>query len=389
MKLLSIICKASPSSGGPIQGIKNWHSYFKKTIHQNDVVTFEDIEDIKDWCYDDSLLIFFLGKSFTPISYNKHLFRFLVKNAFYYDILIIHGIWQYHSICTIIVIKWLKKNRPDLKLPKVYCMPHGMLDPWFQKDKSRKFKAIRNNFYWNIIEKHVVNQVDGMLFTCEQELLLARTSFPGYFPKKEINIGYGIESPPDYTSNFSEAFNNLYPGIKDKKYFLFLSRIDFKKGVDLLIESYKRLSLENPSLPHLVIAGPIDSKYAREMIFLAYDNPKIHFIGMLSGSQKWGALYGCEVFILPSHQENFGIVVAEALACSKPVLISNKINIYREIEAGGAGIVNEDTIEGTISNINHWIKLSLIEQQQMGKAAYLVYNKHFKVNASAENLIKL
>jgi glycosyltransferase involved in cell wall biosynthesis len=262
-----------------------------------------------------------------------------------------------------------------------------MLDPWFQKEKTRKLKAIRNNIYWHLFEKEVINYVDGILFTCEQELLLARTTFSGYNPKREINIGYGIEAPPENNVKISEAFTNSCPAIHGEPFLLFLSRIDFKKGVDLLIESYNHLSRENPDLPHLVIAGPKDSIFAKKMISMAESNPKIHFTGMLRGLEKWGALYGCDAFILPSHQENFGIAVAEALACGKPVLISNKVNIYREIEDGGAGIINEDNLEGTNASLKHWINLPAIDRQKMCTAANQVYLKHFNVENSAKKLV--
>jgi glycosyltransferase involved in cell wall biosynthesis len=68
---------------------------------------------------------------------------------------------------------------------------------------------------------------------------------------------------------------------------------------------------------------------------------------MLEGDAKWGALHGCAALVLPSHQENFGIVVAEALGCGRPVLISDKVNIWREILEDGAGLVEEDSVEGT------------------------------------------
>ena len=389
MKILSIITKVNPRYGGPIQGIINYHAELLNSCCEREIVTFENPQDVIKFNFPERLIIHTLGKSYTPLAYNKRLFSFLVKNAINYDVLIIHGIWQYHSICTIKAIEWLKINRLEKKLPKVYCMPHGMLDPWFQKENTRKLKAIRNNIYWYLFEKNVINEVDGILFTCEEELLLAKTTFIGYNPKREINVGYGIEAPPENNLNFSQAFTQSFPTLKGMPFLLFLSRIDYKKGVDLLIESYNLLSKENPNLPHLVIAGPTDTLFAKKMILLASENPKIHFTGMLKGPEKWGALYGCKAFILPSHQENFGIAVAEALACGKPVLISNKVNIYRDIVHGGAGIINEDNLDGTVSNLKEWFNLSLIEQQQMGHAAYLVYKKHFSVENSAKKLLNI
>ena len=67
---------------------------------------------------------------------------------------------------------------------------------------------------------------------------------------------------------------------------------------------------------------------------------------MVNGSLKWGLIRAAEVMLLPSHQENFGIVIAEALACRLPVLISNKVNIWQEVQSDGAGFVGLDTVRG-------------------------------------------
>lgn len=380
MKILSIISKASPSSGGPIQGIRNMHIGFSKYNVINEFVTFEDSIDLSNWNFPRNLKYYSLGKPITPLAYNSKLFDFIINNYMNYDYLLIHGIWQYHSICTVKALNFLKKKRPDIILPKVYCMPHGMLDPWFQTEKKRKFKAIRNFFYWHLFEKYVINSVDGLLFTCEQELLLAKSTFSGYLPKKEINVGYGIEVPPEKNLKFINAFTKCCPEIYGKKYLLFLSRIDIKKGVDLLIKSYNILSKENINLPHLVIAGSIDTNFAKKMIILANSNPKIHFTGLLTGDEKWGALYGCEVFILPSHQENFGIAIVESLACSKPVLITNKVNIFKEIYQAGAGFINEDTLDGTISNLKNWFDLNEMEKNKMSEDAHFAFLKYFKLD---------
>jgi glycosyltransferase involved in cell wall biosynthesis len=176
---------------------------------------------------------------------------------------------------------------------------------------------------------------------------LARITFKGYNPKKEINVGYGIQRPPAETKEMKMAFEQSCPAIKDKKYWLFLSRINPKKGIDVLIKAYNELVLEGHDLPELVIAGPTESSYPQKMIALAKANTHIHFSGMLSGDSKWGAFYNCEAYLLPSHQENFGIAIVEAMACKKPVLISKNINIWREIEQGNGGwILNEpNTVE--------------------------------------------
>jgi glycosyltransferase involved in cell wall biosynthesis len=231
-------------------------------------------------------------------------------------------------------------------------MPHGMLDPWFQRDPSRRLKAVRNFFYWWMAERHVVNDADALLFTCEEELRLARQTFGGYHPRREINVGYGIPEPPPFTESMRTAFLERVPGLGGRPYVLFLGRIHPKKGVDLLASAYLQI-LKTEKLktdfPDLVIAGPgWDSEFGRRVAAAVGAHPKIHMVGMLEGEVKWGALYGCGAFVLPSHQENFGIAVVEALACKKLVLISKQINIWREILEDGAGFAATDDEQGVV-----------------------------------------
>jgi glycosyltransferase involved in cell wall biosynthesis len=102
-----------------------------------------------------------------------------------------------------------------------------------------------------------------------------------------------------------------------------------KKGCRELLEAFRQvLTAANASQDlHLVMAGPADSAYGRQLkeavIRLGLAD-RVTWTGMLSGDLKWGAFHAAEAFILPSHQENFGIAVAEALACGVPVLISEQ-----------------------------------------------------------------
>ena len=86
---------------------------------------------------------------------------------------------------------------------------------------------------------------------------------------------------------------------------------------------------------HLVFAGP-DTKDAyrrslERLISKTCPDGSVTWTGLLTGDLKWGAFRAADVFALTSHQENFGIAVAEALACGLPVLLSNQVNIWREI----------------------------------------------------------
>ncbi|MFN9710713.1 MAG: glycosyltransferase, partial [Bacteroidota bacterium] len=275
-----------------------------------------------------------------------------------------------------------------------YIIPHGMLDPWFQKSKQRKWKSFRNYFYWHFVEKNNIRQASGVLFTSETEMIKARETFKSYFPKSEINIGYGIQAPPERNAAQIQAFKAKCQPIGDNRFLLFLGRIDRKKGVDLLIDAYINLLERKHQLPKLVIAGPLsDSHYAHRLkqmvqaseLLSAY----IFFTGMLEGDAKWGAFYSCELFVLPSHQENFGIAVTEALACGKPVLISDQVNIYQEIELSNAGIICHDTRESVQDKLLEWIHLNPNEKENIAANAKKLFSHSFDVKMAAQRLCEL
>jgi glycosyltransferase involved in cell wall biosynthesis len=284
-----------------------------------------------------------------------------------------------------------------------------MLDPYFQKAEGRKLKAIRNWIFWKLIESKVVNNADGLLFTCEEEKRLATQPFKPYKPKQELVVGLGVDEPPVYSEQMRLAFIEKCPEAGNERFLLFLSRIHEKKGVDLLINAYLKVFYpeksepvlatgrdnfdSDQSIPKLVIAGPgIESAYGQKIKQLVDENEflrdQVYFPGMLSGDSKWGAFYTCEAFVLPSHQENFGIAVAEALACSKPVLISDQVNIWREIDASGAGVISNDSLEGTQKLLEVWESITPQERSKMGEKAWKSFDEYFSIPLTAQKLMR-
>jgi glycosyltransferase involved in cell wall biosynthesis len=385
-----------PASGGPCQGIRNSNPAMMHLGVYREVVCLDDPS--APFIGMDDFPVHALGPGRGPWHYSAKLKPWLLTNLYRFDVVVINGLWLYSSYAGWSALRQLKRD--NLKqggvtrnVPNIFIMPHGMLDPYFQRAPDRKLKALRNWFYWKLIENRVVNDADALLFTCEVELQLAGAAFSPYHPKNKINVGYGIISPPDKTPAMLAAFEQKCPGLAGEPFYLFLSRIHEKKGVDLLIKAYVALfnkaGEQGYTIPKLIIAGPgVKTAYGRKMLFLASASPELRkaiiFPGMLTGDAKWGALYNCETFILPSHQENFGIAVVEALACSKPVLISNQVNIWMEIQTGGGGLVDDDTLEGATNILQKWRDLPPAKKQKMGEDARQVFLDHFDVaNASA------
>ncbi|SOD91626.1 glycosyltransferase [Spirosoma fluviale] len=394
MNVLHVVAGMDPKTGGVCQAIRTIINGLTELGIQNEVASIDapDAPYLSDY----SFPIHALGPAGRSWQYSAKLVPWLVDNLTRFDTVIVHGLWLYHSYAARKAIQQVKKEQKSAgKMPKVFIMPHGMLDPWFQEAKGRKLKALRNWLYWKVIEDKVVNEADGMLFTCEEELIQARKPFRPYQPSQEINVGYGIDSSPAFTPAMKEAFLTKCPELANQPYLLFLSRIDMKKGVDLLIKAYAAVVSASQhtgaSVPKLVIAGPgLETTYGQSMQQLVAGNPlikdKVIFPGMLTGNTKWGAFYGCEAFVLPSHQENFGIAVVEALACGKPVLISNQVNIWREIASAAGGFVAPNTVEGTRQVLEDWLSLTPPEQRKMEKQARYAFEEYFYINPAAARM---
>ncbi len=114
---------------------------------------------------------------------------------------------------------------------------------------------------------------------------------------------------------------------------------------------------------------------------------RVVFTGPLYGELKWGALRTAEVMALPSHIENFGITVVEALACGVPVLISNGVNIWREIEAAGAGLVGRADVDGVTLLLDQWLQLGETERRRMKVNALRSFASRFELERFARDFI--
>ncbi len=159
-----------------------------------------------------------------------------------------------------------------------------------------------------------------------------------------------------------------------------------------MIEAFAALrkSASGDQAPELVLAGPCaDEGYREHLVRMASSAPGITFTGMLTGNRKWGAFSAAEAFILPSHQENFGIAVVEALACGTPVLISNQVNIWREIAAGEAGYVENDDLAGTARLIDRWVGAAPDVRAAMKENAKQCFVRNFEIGRAADSLLEV
>lgn len=324
-------------------------------------------------------LVHALGPAKFGYRYCSELIPWLRDNHKRFDAVIIDGLWQYHGYAA-----W--RTLSNTQTP-YFVFTHGMLDPWFKR--TYPLKHLKKLVYWLLIESKLIRDARSVLFTCEEEKKLAHESFRMY-NSNEVVISLGTDLPPqDKYGILAKNFRNRYLELRNKRILLFLSRIHEKKGCDLLVRAFAEAARCNPDL-HLVMAGPDQTGWVPKLKLQAQAlgiADRITWPGMLQGDQKWGAFHAAEAFCLPSHQENFGIVVAEALGCGTPVLISDKVNIWREIATDCAGIIQPDTLEGTKNALSKWLELTLDDQVRMAKAARACFDERYRIEQVAQDLV--
>ena len=316
------------------------------------------------------------GPGASNYGYSPKLEHWLRANFQRFDGVIVNGVWQYHGVAA----------RRVLAGRKPYVVfAHGMLDPYF-RDRY-PLKHLKKLVYWMMQERRNLKNASAVCFTSEEEQRVAAAGFP-LRQFKGVVIPYGTMGPEGEPAKLKEAFLGEWPVLRGKTYLLFLGRIHPKKGCDLLIEAFAKAG--DPDW-QLVMAGPDEGGWTEGLKKQAVDlgiADRITWTGMLRGDAKWGALYGTEAFVLPSHQENFGIAVADALACGAIALISDKVNIASDVERDGAAIVASDTLEGTVRLLERFRALSQEAKVKMRREAVVSFERRYALRDSAAEVYR-
>lgn len=384
MRILHSIHSLNPRGGGPVEAVRQLGRINTARGHQIEVLCLDTPG--AEWLRDFPLPVHALGPGRLRYGYTPRLVPWIRAHRDQYDAVIVNGIWQYNSFG---VRRALGRGSPPYGV-----FLHGMLDPWFKR--AHPLDHLKKWLYWPWAEYRVLRDALAVFFTCEEERRLARQSFWLYRCREQV-VHYGTSAPPGDPACQRSLFFDRFPDLHGRRLFLFLGRIHPKKGCDLLIRAFARI-LNNlhppPSAllpPHLVIAGPDSGGSKAQLERLAQElniASRITWTGMLEGDLKWGAFRAAEAFVLPSHQENFGLAIAEALACGVPVLISDKINIWREIESAGAGFVEPDNAEGAARLLDRWLGLPPDRREQMRLDASRCFRDFFDLEGARCNLIE-
>ncbi len=277
----------------------------------------------------------------TAMSFAKKLYGILKNRTPH--IVHVHGIWNAASVwsCTL-----AKHHGVPLVLH-----PRGMLEPW-----CLRHKALKKKIAMALYQRRLLDAVDLFMATSQQELDNLRAL---NFRQPIAVIPNGV-SLPYFRAEDARHDNHTGP-----RKALFLSRIHPKKGLINLVRAWAQA---DPADWKLVVAGPNESNHwaevTREINALGL-NDSMEYVGPVEGEEKRRLFEQSELFILPSFSENFGIVVAEALAYGLPV-ITTIGTPWEELVARDCGWWVEPTVEALAGGIQDATGKSADELHDMG-----------------------
>ena len=373
-KILRIINSLNPKYGGPAVAIIDSSVELIKNGHKVDILT-NDPEN-SNFHKNKKIKVINLGLGVGNYSFNYKLILWLIKNKKKYDNFIIHGIWEFQTLIARILLK-----------KKYFVFIHGQLDPFFEK---QFFKKIKKKIYWFLFEKKNLIFSKSVLLTTQEEKNLLNKTYVNTDKIKKKVIGYGIKKKILNIKKLKSNFFKNYPILKKKSFFLYLGRFHEKKGCDTLIESIDRLSKKNINVNLLMVGPDNDYKnYLKKIVKKKKLDKQIIWSKALSGNLKWGAILSSKAMVLASNGENFGVSIAESLSCSKPVIITNKVNIYKSIKNFKAGIVSKNNPLSFEKSISSFLKMNTFELKKMSINANKCFNQNFNISVNIKILEKL
>ena len=333
LRLLHVIATLARASGGPAQACLDMARALARRGHEVTILTTDlDTPDAPP----DGVPVMRDGVTIrtfpvhvprfwrASLPLGRALGRALGDPATRPDLVHVHSFYLFHDLAA-----WFWCRRRGV--PYI-VQPHGVLDPYLYR-RHRGRKAVIDWLY----QDRMLSDAAAVMYTTEEERLLAEPHARG---ARGLVVPLGLD-PADYAAPPPAGhLAARFPELRAKRLVLHFGRLNFKKGLDVLVEAFARLAADRPDL-HLVLAGPDDGMGEQVRGWLGARGlaGRATFTGLLAGPDKLAALAESHVFALPSYSENFGIAVIEALASGTPVVISDRVNIWREISGAEAGLV--------------------------------------------------
>lgn len=351
-KILHVIETLSPRYGGPVSVLLPLAKAQLESGHEVTIATTNTNYPNGVLCdpgwgnVSDSLVpVLYSSVQFTPLRFSRDLMAYLKRNISQFDIVHINGLYRFPS--TYAAWQARRQNIPYI------IKPHGSLDPYLYERSSAGHVWLKR-LYERLFDLPNLRGASALHFVTEEERRLADyldLDIPSFVISSAVDWAKYQRLPP-------RGALRIRLGLGERPVVLFLGRLHFKKGLDLLISAFSQLRSLAPEA-QLVIAGPENDDYGRHVRDWVREHGlegSVHFAGSLEGTDVVQAYVDSDVFVLPSYTENFGMTVVEAMACALPVVISDQVNIHAEVSRAGAGLVTRcdaDEVAVAINELLH------------------------------------
>ncbi|MGF1673229.1 MAG: hormogonium polysaccharide biosynthesis glycosyltransferase HpsP [Rivularia sp. (in: cyanobacteria)] len=385
MKILQIVPSISLIYGGPSQMVLGLAPALAKQGVKVTVLTTDSNGDTGQKALDVPLnspiqqdgyeIIYFKCSPFRRYKFSVDLLKWLNNHAHEYDLAHIHALFSPLSSTAAAVCR-------AKKLPYI-LRPLGTLDP----ADLRKKKQLKQ-LYAAILERPNIAKAAAIHFTSEQE---AKVSHRFGAITKDLVIPLGVnDGGKERWGDEGIDIRTQYNIPEDKPLILFMSRIDPKKGLDLLIPALEKLLNEQLNF-HFILAGtnPQDPSYEKKINLQIQASPlnkHTTVTGFVTGELKYGLLEAADLFVLPSYYENFGIAVAEAMVTGIPVVISDQVHICQEVSSSQSGWVGTTNVESIADLLREALKYPE-ERQRRGLQARKYALLNYSWDAIAQRII--
>ncbi|MBU0455297.1 MAG: glycosyltransferase [Pseudomonadota bacterium] len=332
MKILHVISNLAPRYGGPTKACPEMAQAVAACGHEVVIYTTNwdgkkvlDVPLNKPIKQGNVSIYYFQIQHPKFFGFSLPLWRAVKNTITQFDVVHLHSLYFFHD--------WLVSHYCCRFCIPYVLIAHGALDPYlYRRHRFRKF--IVEKLFQNRVTKHAA----GIHCTTEDEATLAA---PYLFnrPTYIVPLGLHLEEYQNFPDR--NVFLNQYPQCKDRFVLLFFGRINFKKGLDILIDALSLITRRFQNV-HLLLIGPDDDNYLSQVYRWIEEqgvSSYVTYVQFLKGVDKLTVLRHSDLFVLPSYTENFGIAVIEALACKLPVAISDKVNLCHAVNEANAGIV--------------------------------------------------
>ena len=378
MKLLQVIPSLAKVKGGPTQILLEVVKALQDKGCDVEIVTTNDngseVLDVPLYqrVQYEHVPVWFLPRIFLPMKefiFSTALTSWLGQHIKEYDLVHTHYLFSYAPTCAAMLARW--QNIPYI------ATPYGMLTPWALNHKRLKKQV------YSPIERHNLNQAVAIHCATIEESRDVR-NFGVQAPT--FVVPYGVHLPA-YQFQCQQRIRQLYNIGSETPIVLFLSRLHPKKRPDLLLQALSRLAALNHNF-HLILAGSGESDYLSYLINLVASlglAERTTMPGFVTGVEKDLLLQGCDLFVLPSFSENFGIAVAEAMAAGVPVIVTPGVQIAPDIAQAKAGLVVEGELDALVRAVQELL-ISPNRRAELGENGKRLVSRRYSWSAIASNL---